>query len=471
MRLDDAPAVRAVREALAATADIWIVGGAVRDALLGRPVRDVDLAVDGDPEPAARAVARAIRGPAFPLSEEFGAWRTIDRERRFVCDVAPLQGTTIEEDLAKRDFTINAMAVPLHGDELLDPHGGAADVADGVLRVLGPGAYDADPLRPLRLARLAAELGLRPEPETERLTVAAAPRVGEASPERIFAELRRLIASERPVEGLELMDRLGLMRAAIPELDALHGVEQSNFHHLDVFDHTIVVVRCQVALEGRLEEFFGGALASDVAAVLDQPLADELTRREALRLGALFHDVAKPPTRGERPDGRPTFIGHDALGETMVREILRRLRASERLGEFVGKLTRHHLVLGFLVHARPLSRRDRYRYLKQTSPVEVEVTLLSCADRLATGGRGAEAATSAHLELARDLMAEALQWRAAGPPRPPVRGDELAKALGIRPGPEIGTLLAVLEEAAYTGEATTREEALAVARRVHEEGR
>jgi poly(A) polymerase len=119
-----------------------------------------------------------------------------------------------------------------------------------------------------------------------------------------------------------------------------------------------------------------------------------------------------------------------------------------------------------MVHERPLDRRTVYRYLKHTSPVEVEVTLLSCADRLATRGERSELAIAAHLELARELMAEALAWRASGPPRPPLRGDELAAELGVEPGPELGSLLGALEEAAFTGEATDREEALALARRL-----
>jgi putative nucleotidyltransferase with HDIG domain len=202
--------------------------------------------------------------------------------------------------------------------------------------------------------------------------------------------------------------------------------------------------------------------------VLEESLADELNRRQALRLGALLHDVGKPRTRGMRPDGRVTFIGHDSLGEEMVRTVCRRLRTSDRLSRFLEGLTRHHLVLGFLVHRRPLSRRTVYRYLKATSPVEVEVTLLSCADRLATRGKNADTAITSHLDLARELMAEALEWRASGPPRPPLRGDELAAELGIEPGPELGRLLADLQEAAFAGEARSREEALAVARRLRD---
>ena len=461
MRLIEQPSVS---KALAGS-EAWVVGGTVRDALLGRPRVDVDLALRGDPERAARSVAEAVRGPVFRLSEAFGAWRAIDRRAGAVYDFAPLQGETIEADLAARDFTVNAMAVPLGGGELMDPHGGQSDLERGRLRVLGAGAYEADPLRPLRLARLAAELGFAPDPETERLTIAAAPSVTRASPERVFGELRRLIVAEHVLAGLGVGDRLGLLGAALPEVAALHGVEQSHFHHLDVYDHTLEVLRCQIDLETRLDEVFGD-LADELRAVLAEPLGDELTRAQGLRLGALLHDVGKPRTRAVLPNGRVTFIGHDAAGDEMIRALCRRLRASERLATFLAALARHHLALGFLVHERPLSRREVYRYLKTTAPVEVEVTLLTCADRLATRGKNADAAIAAHLELAGQLMAEALRWRENGPPRPPLRGDELAQALGIEPGPELGRLLAALEEAAFTGEVGTREEALATARRV-----
>jgi putative nucleotidyltransferase with HDIG domain len=434
----------------------WIVGGALRDELLGREVTDIDIAVEGDPEAAARELAAEVRGPVFQLSESFGAWRVVDRREGRIYDFAPLQGETIEEDLAKRDFTVNAMARPREDGELIDPLGGRADLEARTLRVLGPAAYENDPLRPLRLARFAAELGFTPDEETERLTAAAAPRVAETSGERVFAELRRLVLAPGAVEGLALADRLGLLRAVLPELAALHDVEQSHYHHLDVYGHTLEVLERLIELErdasGELRE------------VLDEPLADELTRGEALRFGALLHDIGKPATYHVREDGRVTFMGHDRLGEEMVRAICRRLRTSERLCRFLEGVTRHHLVLGFLVHERPLDRHAVYRYLERTSPVEVEVTLLSVADRLATRGKNAEPAIDAHLELADELMTAALEWRRTGPPRVPVRGDELADELGIEPGPELGRLLDKLAEAAYAGEATDRQQAIELAR-------
>lgn len=463
--------VRAVRGALeGAEVRAWLVGGAVRDALLGRELADLDLAVEGDPEDAARAVGAHLRGPVFALSESFGAWRALDGRRRFTVDVSSLQGATIEEDLGRRDFTVNAMAVPLAGEsgEQLDPHGGESDLAAGILRVLGPAAYERDPLRPLRLIRLASQLGLRPDPETERLTRRAAPRLDEPSPERVFAELRGLVLGDDVLEALELGRSLGVLGAVLPELESLGGLEQGRFHHRDVWGHTLEVLEHVIALVRDPREVFGGELGAGVAAVLGEPLADGLTRGEALRFGALMHDIAKPATRDERADGRVTFIGHDSAGEELSAAILRRLRTSGALRSYVGRLARNHLALGFLVHERPLVPRVVHSYLRGCEPVEVEVTVLSCADRLATRAEGQQPWIERHLELARELMVPALRWRAQGAPRPPLRGDELASELGIAPGPEVGRLLADLEGAVFAGEVTTREQAVAYARRVRE---
>ncbi len=179
-----------------------------------------------------------------------------------------------------------------------------------------------------------------------------------------------------------------------------------------------------------------------------------------------MHDAAKPLTRGVSPeDGRVTFIGHDLRGAEQARGVLERLRASERLRGHVAALVRNHLRLGFLVHEpQPLSRRMAFGYLCACSPVEVEVTLLSIADRLATRGDRAREAIDAHMRVARPLLGDALRWRAEGPPPPLWRGDELARELGIEAGPRVGELLEELAEAQYAGEFVTREQALAYAR-------
>jgi poly(A) polymerase len=242
----------------------------------------------------------------------------------------------------------------------------------------------------------------------------------------------------------------------------LRGVEQSRYHHLDVHAHTRAVLAETIALERDPERVLGSQ-AEAVTRLLSEPLADDLTRGQALRFGALLHDVAKPQTRQVTAEGRVTFLGHDEQGARLAIEMLGRLRASERLSEYVAALARHHLRLGFLVHEAPLSRRAVYRYLRACEPVQADVTLLSIADRLATRGSGSEQAIARHLELARQLLAEAFAWR-ADPPRPPLRGDELAAALALRPGPELGRLLRQLEEARFAGEISTREQAVERAR-------
>jgi putative nucleotidyltransferase with HDIG domain len=284
------------------------------------------------------------------------------------------------------------------------------------------------------------------------------------APERIFAELKRIVTADRALDGLAQMDTLAITDVVLPELGALRGVEQSRYHHLDVHEHTRAVLAEAIALERESASALG-AQGAAAARLLTQPLADELTRWDALRFGALFHDIAKPHTRGVTAEGRVTFIGHDEAGATLAAEVLARLRASERLSRHVAALTRHHLRLGFLVHHAPLDRRAVYHYLRATDPVQVDVTVLSVADRLATRGSRSEEAIAKHLELAQALLGDAVAWL-DDPPRPPLRGDELARALGLRPSAQIGRILRQLEEASFAGEIRTREQALERARQL-----
>jgi poly(A) polymerase len=445
----------------------WLVGGAVRDRLLERPTDDYDVALAGEARPAARALARAANAHAFALSQAFGVWRVVAHDRRWQVDILPLVGGSLETDLAGRDFTINAIAEPLDGGGYVDPFGGLEDLRTGRLRMVSAGAFVEDPLRALRLARLACELGFEAEAETVAAAVASAPALAQVAPERVFSELKRILSAERALRGLEVMDAVGATEVILPELSRMRGVEQSVYHHLDVYEHTQLVLAGAIQLERCPQEWLGEH-AEAVTRFLAEPLANELTRGQALRFGALLHDVAKPSTRAVTPEGRVTFVGHDVAGAEMAAAILTRLRASERLREHVAALTRHHLRLGFLVHDVPLGRRAIYRYLRACEPVAVDVTLLSIADRLATRGKVAQDAIARHLALARELLGEALAWRLERP-RPPVRGDELARAVGLPPGQELGRILAELEEAAFAGEISSPAAAIERARALADE--
>jgi len=428
---DAARAVFAGREA-------WIVGGAVRDRLLGRPTTDLDISLPEDPSDAARRLARKTGGAAFQLSGAFGAWRVVGPDHAWHVDLIVLRDDDIAADLAARDFTVNAMAEPLAGGELIDPHGGRADLEAGRLRMVSAGAVADDPLRTLRAVRIAVDLDLTIEPGTAAAIARAAPGLEHVAAERIFGELKHVIRLPAVRTGLRLMEAHGITEQVLPELLALRGVEQNEFHHLDAHDHTLEVLDQVSAIERDPLAAGFGEHAEAVATLLREPLADELTRGEAMRLAALLHDAAKPWTRIERDDGRVGFPGHDRDGADLARSVLRRLRASAKLADHVAALCLHHLRLGFLVHERPLDRRSVWRYLQATEPYAPEVTVFTVADRLATRGRNAGPAIRAHLELAREL--------------------------GLPPGRRLGELLERLEEDRFAGAIVTREDALRRAR-------
>jgi putative nucleotidyltransferase with HDIG domain len=462
-----APLVAEVRQALGGAEGVWIVGGAVRDAALGQRIEDLDLAVAGDPGPLARAVGRELGEHAFELSAEFGTWRIAGPGGQGQVDLTVLRGGSIEADLGERDFTIGAVAVPLAGGGEIDPFGGLADLEGRLLRAVAAGSFAADPLRLLRAPRLAAELELAIDPATADLARAAAASAADPAGERQLAELRQLLGGPDPLRGLALLEDLGLTPVVLPELERLRGVEQGPNHHLDVYDHTIAVLEHTLEIERDLPRF-AGERAEEVASLLAEPLADEFSHGTALRFGALFHDIGKPATRGER-DGFVSFVGHDSVGAEVIGEICGRFRASRRLTQHLRALAQHHLRLGFMVREAPLPPRRVHEYLRATEPVAIDVTLLTVADRLSARGGGpfaTEEMIEGHLSLAREMVAAGLDWRRQGPPAPLLRGDELAAALGIDAGPALGELLAALEAAQYAGEVTTRAEAVEFARRL-----
>jgi poly(A) polymerase len=464
-----APSIAAARTALEEhPGPVWIVGGAIRDALLGERVADVDLAVQrGEEERAARAIARVAGGSAFTLSEEHATWRAIAPTAGWHVDVAALRAEAIEDDLRARDFTVNAIAIPLSGGEPIDPTGGIADADARILRAASEHAFEQDPIRLLRAPRLSAGLGLAVDPKTGQLARSHAAHAADPAGERQFAELRGIVAGPNPPAGIRLMEELDLLPVVLPELEALRGVVQNPNHHLDVLGHTLAVLEEWLGIEADLPAFVGD-LAGEVEEFLAEPLADELTRKGALRFGALFHDLGKPETRAEG-SGYVTFIGHDEVGARIIAAICRRLRTSRALSGHLQGLAHHHLRLGFLIHQRPLSRRAVYDYLVATEPVAADVTLLTVADRLAARGEGPLASpemVDAHLDLAREMLRDALAWHREGSPRPPVSGDELADELGLSPGPEMGRVLEELRAEAFTGEITSRSEALERARQL-----
>jgi poly(A) polymerase len=436
----------------------YFVGGCVRDVRLGLPVTDVDVVVPGDPASVARRLARETGGSPFALSEAHGAWRVVLDGRTL--DITAQRGGDILADLGERDFTVNAMAIPVDGEAgVVDPFGGLGDLAEGRLRLVSDRVFTDDPLRLLRLARIAHELGFEVDSDAERLARRDAHLADRPAGERIFAEVRRLMTPDHPDAAVRLLDGLGVLDVILPEATPMHGCEQSPFHHLDVFEHTLQVLDASADIAAHPEHYLPRH-AESLRAALDQTVGDELDARTALRLAVLFHDIEKPSTRTVSDDGRIGFMGHDRKGAETAARILKRWRAATSTVRFCTLLVAEHLRLGFMVHDRPIDRRDGYRYLKATAPHTHASVVVSLADRFATRGvRARQAYVRAHTETADELLQVVAELESEDR-EPLLRGDEISEMTGAT-GPRIGQLVAALAEEQAAGAVTTRDEAVA----------
>jgi putative nucleotidyltransferase with HDIG domain len=444
----------------------------VRDLLLSRQtVEDLDLTVPSGALALARSLADRLGGAFVALDEERGAGRIVvkDGAREYQVDVTDFRAATLEADLRARDFTVNAIAVPVvplvrdGTGRLVDPTGGVADLARRRLRLAGPGVLEADPLRALRGVRLAAELGFALDAGAKRAIRHVASRLPAVAPERIREEQVRLLDLPHASGGLRELDRLGLLEALIPEIAPMKSASQPKPHRFSVWEHSLKTVEAVELLLERLSALapYGDQLAAHVA----EPLGDGLTRRHLLKLAALFHDIAKPQTR-RVIDGRIRFIGHDLEGAALARAIGRRLRLPGRAVDTLERLVRHHLRPMHLGQVAPVTRRARYRFFRDLGDDARDLLLLALADAAAVRGDSPIAVwRGPGGRLVADLLGGWREDRIQAAVPPLVRGEDVMAAFDLPPGPEVGRFLRLAREAQDLGVVETREEALTYLRR------
>ncbi len=493
------PAFEALLNALAGEVQpLYLVGGVVRDAMLGRTsgVSDLDVIVERNALAVARRVADRLGWAFYPLDDARDVARLVFTAGTtpLVCDVAAMRSGDLFTDLYARDFTVNAMALRWQGrgsHELVDLSGGQADIDARQLRRVTPTGLAEDPIRLLRAVRLAVQLDFTIEEQTQLQILRISDTVRLSSPERIRDELWKMLASPAPDVAVEMMRAHGLLRPILPEVADLEGVEQTPPHDTDVYQHTLRVVRHAVQIRDWLLGR-GGAAGGEAAATLQAALAPHRFALLPLMTGttagerrhadwlvwhALWHDVGKPATRTAEAMGdgrvRYRFFDHDNTGAAMTARRLDWLKFSRNEVQLAEKVVGahmrpHHLDASF--GADPISRRACYRFFRDTGSQQrehaagIDTVMLALADYQGIYAASPPPSWTEYVRHMAELVAYATAPDGFDEVRTPlVDGRQLMARFQLPPGPQVGDLLERLREAQAAGEITSAEEGLALA--------
>ncbi len=416
------------RRFAAAGHEIALVGGPVRDAMLGRLQQDLDFTTSATP-PETERLLRGWADAVWDIGRAFGTigcrkgeWQVeITTYRSEAYDAqsrkpAVAYGDSLVADLERRDFTVNAMALSLPGEQLEDPFGGVVDLAEKRLRTPGTpeASFSDDPLRMMRAARFAAQLGFTPDPEVVAAMTDMAERITIVSAERVRDELVKLLCAPDPVRGLRLLVDTGLAAHVLPELPALALERDEHHRHKDVYEHTLTVLEQAIDLEDRL----GGS--PDLVS----------------RLAALMHDVGKPRTRRFVDDGSVTFHHHDVVGAKLTRRRLQALRFSRDQVEAVAQLVEQHLRFHGYGSGEWTDSAVR-RYVRDAGDQLERLHVLTRADCTTRNRRKAERLRRTYDDLETRIarLAEAEELASI---RPDLDGNQIMEVLGVGPGREVG---------------------------------
>jgi len=490
--------LRIMREYSTPERPVYLVGGAVRDMILGRAVRDMDFVLPGETRSLAKEIAGKLGGALYVLDDERQTMRIVLDTRsvpglppgeRFFLDFAAFRAENLEGDLWDRDFTINAMAWNVaRPGQLIDPTGGLGHLTGKRIQACSPSSLLNDPVRILRAVRLAVELDFRLEPGAVQLMREAVGFLPQVSAERLRDELFKILSGPKVALAIRLLDRVGALHYTLPELEGLKGVAQTPPHVMDVWEHTLSTLQ---HLEQLLQPLVGKYVEESVAdlsvgsAVLwlgryrdffeehfNQLLVPDRTIRSLLFFAALYHDIEKPTTRQATPDGRARFFDHPQRGADTVAQRGRQLALSASEISRLETIVKDHMYVHLLAKpsgngkGHPLSRKAIYRFFRETRQAGVDICLLSLADTRGTyGATLSQEVWESELETCR-LLLEAYWEKTEDIITPPqlVSGDDLISTFGLQPGKEIGQILAAIRETQAAGEIHTHDQALDYAR-------
>lgn len=455
----------------------FLVGGSVRNMLLQEPVTDWDIMTDGDAPRLARRLSDKLNGFYAHMHDK--ASRVILKHdgQELLFDVSPMQGKTLETDLRLRDFTLNAIAVPLDSViahfidgsalDLFDPLYGAHDLENRCLRAVDESVFQHDPLRLLRALRFIMRYSLTLESGTEGLLIRDAALLPQAAPERIHEEMDAILGPSNALARLRFMDSHGLFTTLMPEFIPARGMPQPGLHHWDVLDHSLETVAALEQLAaiaylppteirqfplavGDVDEFV------ELRALLVEAEEQGIMQRSVLtspimKLAALLHDIGKTVTYEVDEEGLIHFYGHPQAGVPLAQHILQRMAVSTQNRRLVQLIVANHMRPGQLSQ-NEVSQRAIRRYFVELGPIGIHVALVSLADHVAM--RGPQPLTTSwvrHLATVRLLLTRYIRERQSILPPRIVQGEELMHRFHLAPGPLIGQLLEAIAEAQAEG--------------------
>ncbi len=478
--LSDYPHLKMIRDiARRKKVVIHIVGGFLRDYFLESlrgphphqtGLRDFDFAVERDALRVSRLFADQIKGAYIVLDEDRGCARVAkkDRGKLWTFDFADYRAKTFRGDLARRDFTINTLSVDLAAldsssevsDAIVDTKKGLKDLKGRWIRKISDQAFKDDPLRMMRAFSLSAGLGFKIERDTLRQIKKEKERIRGMSAERIRDELFKILRTHRAAATLKSMDKTGLLEQIIPQVRVMYDCHQGGYHHLDVWAHSLETV---VQLEGVFTQMRDN---QELKSYWEEPLGADRSRAALLKLAAFLHDIGKPETRKKEGE-RMTFHAHERVGRNIVTHIAKRLKLSTRERHALEDMVLWHLRPGYLSNFKKPSEKAIYRYLRDTKDEAAGVFLLSLADQRATRGPLTTEEDQRHHEsICLDLIQRYFDQKKEKPVARLINGDDLIRKLKLKPSPLFAKILSEVAEKQVLGQVGTRDEALALAKKI-----
>ncbi len=457
--------------------EVYLVGGAIRDLLLGRPLgKDLDFVVQGEGKELAAAVAEETGGHAFPLDESFGTWRVILKKgkKRTELDFSLLQGKDIYDDLRQRDFTINSIALNLEEIfnretlDFIDPLSGVSDLRKRILRANSEESLRQDPLRMLRAFRFSSTLRFSVEDETLRMIQRNKDLILRSAWERIRNEFFMALRENQAGHFLRQLNEAGLLGEIFPEVQGWEDLIQGIPNNSSLLEHALRTVDAGEFILAHLGDLYP-PIAQSLDHHFSQAVEEEISRKALFKFVAFFHDSGKPGTIARRQEDQfPRFLDHDQEGQKINTAIAQRMKLSRKSIRIISDLTRQHMRIHSLSRAREITPRAKYRFFQDLGKEGIGLVILALSNALASKR------TEFSLALSSDLPDDLLKIKEVGgellqyyykeftqrPPKPLLDGKEVMEVLGVPQGKAIGVLLDRLREAEISGKVQTREEAL-----------